>query len=309
MNDPIAQSLIEEHSPVRNNNKRKQLINRIEEISGKNLIIYVAASHPTPIPEINALRSIRNEDITFFEDLLRTADSDTVNLLINSSGGEPNVAEKMLMMCRSRFTKEFNVIIPNFAKSAATMIALGSDKIYMGYLSELGPIDPQIVFSDATGKQQQLPAQAIVGGLENIRNKIKKENDPIQMYFPMLSQIRPEIIQYCNNAIEESRTFAEKWLKTYMLKNDTAKAKEVATKLSDGKTYRSHGKVIDYEEAKKVLGLNVECIDPKSELWSCIWELYLRANFHLQAMNGIKLFESKKCSVTMNVQIEKVAIK
>lgn len=271
--------------------------------------MYIAASHPAPIPEINAMRSIRGEDITFFEDLLRTADSEQGDLLINSSGGEPNVAEKMLIMCRHRFTKEFNVIVPNFAKSAATMLALGSDKILMGYLSELGPIDPQVIITDSSGKQQQLPAQAIVGGLAEIRRKIVEDKDPIEMYYPMLSQVRPEIIQYCGNAIKASQEFAEKWLKAHMLKSNPAKATEVASELSNGVTYRSHGKVIDYAEAKNRLSLNVECIDPKSDLWSSIWELYLRANFYLQVTNGIKLFESSTSSVTMNVVIQQAPVK
>ena len=307
--DPIAQQILDEHSPNRNNARRRELIKSIEEKTGRKLLVYIAASHPVPIPEINAMRSIRVEDITFLEDLLRTADSEKGDLLINSAGGEPNVAEKMLMMCRHRFTKEFNVIVPNFAKSAATMIALGSDKILMGYLSELGPIDPQVIITDPSGKQQQLPAQAIVGGLTEIRRKIVEDKDPIEMYYPMLSQVRPEIIQYCNNAIKASQEFAEKWLKAHMLKSNPAKAEKVASELSNGVTYKSHGKVIDYAEAKDRLGLDVECIDPKSELWSWIWELYLRANFHLQMTNGIKLFESSTNSVAMNVLIQQVPIK
>ena len=35
-------------------------------------------------------------------------------------------------------------MVPNMAKSAGTLIALGADRIVMGYCSELGPIDPQI---------------------------------------------------------------------------------------------------------------------------------------------------------------------
>jgi len=63
--------------------------------------------------------------------------------MINSPGGNADVAEKMIRMCRQRF-QTFNIIVPDYAKSAATMIALGSDKIMMGYLAELGPIDPQL---------------------------------------------------------------------------------------------------------------------------------------------------------------------
>jgi len=37
------------------------------------------------------------------------------------------------------------VAVPRHAKSAATMIALGADQVHMGLLSELGPVDPQVL--------------------------------------------------------------------------------------------------------------------------------------------------------------------
>ena len=122
----------------------------------------------------------------------------------------------MITMCRQRFTKSFKVIVPNFAKSAATMIALGSDQIKMGYLAELGPIDPQLGNPFAGGL---IPARSFIDGLEMIRRNIKS-GDPVQMYLPMLSQIRPEIIAQCQSAIDGSREFAEKWLKQCMLKDE-----------------------------------------------------------------------------------------
>ena len=62
-------------------------------------------------------------DTIHFEEMLRSVeDCKKGVLMINSSGGNGNAAEKLLMMCRKRFTESFTVIIPNFAKSAATMI-------------------------------------------------------------------------------------------------------------------------------------------------------------------------------------------
>lgn len=69
-------------------------------------------------------------------------DMQGIDLLLHSPGGSGEVAEKFVQMCRSCCT-DFRVIVPNFAKSAATMIALGADVIVMGDRSELGPIDPQ----------------------------------------------------------------------------------------------------------------------------------------------------------------------
>jgi len=248
---------------------------------------------------------IISQDIPLFEDLLSSATGDEGYLIINSPGGDGNVAEKIITMCRQRFTKSFKVIVPNFAKSAATMIALGSDKILMGYLAELGPIDPQLGNPVEGGL---IPARSFIDGLEMIRRNIKDKGDPVQMYFPMLHQIRPEIIAQCQSAIDGSREFAEKWLRQCMLKENPEQAKEVSDWLSGGVKYKSHGKVIDYKEAHDVLKLNVERIPPESELWKNIWELYCRSTLFLQQQGPLaaKLFENEKVSLTMHVQVQVV---
>ncbi|MHC3130183.1 MAG: hypothetical protein IBV52_08935 [Candidatus Bathyarchaeota archaeon] len=250
--------------------------------------------------------SIMIHDVIPFEDLLRsTAKAEDGYLMINSSGGDGNAAEKLLMMCRQRFAKSFNVIVPDYAKSAATMIALGSDKILMGYLAELGPIDPQFRTSLLPGPG--VPARSFIDGLDLIRDNVTKKGDPIQMYYPMLTQINPQILARAQSAIAGSKKFAEKWLKKHMLKKDPEQAKKVARWLSEGKRYKSHGNVIDFDEAHNILKLNVEKIDQNSELWSDIWELYCRSIFFLQQRRGkgaAKLFESEKASLTFNVQIQ-----
>ena len=300
-NDTIFQKILDEWNHKDHIKIRQDLIKEIQKITKRKLICYASANFPINIPEINNLRMIRSEDVQPFEDLLRSANSNKADLMIVSNGGEPNAAEKLLMMCRERFTEEFNVIIPNQAKSAATMIALGSDKILMGYLSELGPIDPQIIVG-----QSSIPAQAFLGGLEKIRDRIKdkKSPDPVNMYIPLLAQLRPEVIQICENAISHSRTFAEKWLKKHMFKGKNKQASKVAKSLSEGKVYKSHGKVIDFKEAHDVLKLNAELINKESKLWSLIWELYNREMHFLQQTNGVKLYESETASFIINVNIQ-----
>jgi hypothetical protein len=273
---------------------RKPLIQNLEKILGAKVITYVASLyHQVPM--------IMGQDIPIFEDLLRSAGgAEEGYLIINSPGGDGNVAEKIITMCRQRFTKSFKVIVPNFAKSAATMIALGSDKILMGYLAELGPIDPQLGNPVAGGL---IPARSFIDGLEMIRRNIAK-GDPVQMYLPMLAQIRPEIIAQCQSAIDGSREFAEKWLRECMLKNNPQQAKQVADWLSQGVKYKSHGKVIDYNEAHDVLKLDVEKIPANSELWNNVWELYCRSVLFLQQQGAAKLFESEAVSLTMHIQIQ-----
>jgi membrane-bound ClpP family serine protease len=248
------------------------------------------------------------QDIPFFEDLLRSGHGEKGVLMINSPGGSGEAAEKILLMCRKRFTKSFKVIVPDFAKSAATMIALGADQILMGYLSELGPIDPQFMTSPMG---PGIPARSLIDGLEIIREKVKG-GDPIQLYYPMLSQIRPELIARAQSAIDESREFAEKWLKQYQLKDDPKQAKQVAEWLSASdkvKKYKSHGKVLNVDECLNELHLKVESLPNDSELWNAVWELYGRSVFFLQSQPlAAKLFENDKVSLTINISVQQTPI-
>lgn len=295
-NEPILKSILEEECS--GYSIRQKLIKEIQEITKRKLVTYIANStHPFAI--------IVRDDVLALEDIFRLMEGqEQGDLLINSPGGEPNAAEKILMMFRSRFSKEFNVLVPDYAKSAATMIALGSDKIYMGYLSELGPIDPQLLMVLPNGQQQMVPARAYVDGLEDIRKRIKEGKEPAQLYYPMLSQIRPEMIRICENAIADSREFAAKWLKQYMLKGKPTKAIKIARMLSEAKAYRSHGKVINHTEAQK-LGLNIELVKNDSELWHKIWELYCRSAHFLQKTGAVKLFECDANSFTIQIRVNK----
>jgi len=294
--NPVLQKIIAASNTFQNH--RKPIIKRLQRRLKAKVITYTASPfHPAS--------TIMIQDVPSFEDLLRTSSSaEEGYLILNSPGGDGNAAEKILMMCRQRFTKSFNVIVPDYAKSAATMLALGSDKIFMGYLAELGPIDPQFRTAPLG---PGIPARSLIDGLELIRDKIKNKNDPVQMYAPMLYRIRPEVLVNAQNAIDGARDFAKKWLKKYMLKKNPSQADRVAEWLSEGKKYKSHGKVIDFKEAHDVLKLNVEKIDSNSKLWTDIWELYCRSMAFIQQnqlQGAAKLFESESVSLLMNIQIQ-----
>lgn len=293
MNDVIKDPIFTQLLNSNDHNQRKKLIQLIEKELGGKLICYVENSeHP--------FASISIHDTIHFEEMLRSAgDSKKGFLLINSAGGNGNAAEKLLMMCRKRFSESFTIIVPNFAKSAATMMCLGADKILMGYLAELGPIDPQISMGS---NQPATPARSFIDGLEMVRENVKK-GDPPNMYLSMLQKVRPELISICQSAIDDARCFAGSWLSKYMLKDDQKHAQEVAKWLSDGQTYKSHGKVIDYVEAKNVLKLNAEPINPDSELWYWVWELYVRSVLFLKdrGPDAAKLYETETVSLTMNI--------
>jgi hypothetical protein len=71
----------------------------------------------------------------------------TLEILLHSGGGHANVAYRLAKFFRSH-CKRLNILIPMAAKSAATLLCLNADSIYMGEFAELGP------FADGHGNNR-----------------------------------------------------------------------------------------------------------------------------------------------------------
>src|SRR6266404_1494574 len=138
--EEVLSAVLEEHDLFRSQReKRIELLKRMERHTAAKarpvgyLCFFCSSSAP-----------IDSDDIPAFGDaLMSLGDVYQLNLIIDSPGGDGTTAEKMIDLCRC-YCKEFRVVVPNRAKSAATIIALGSDQIVMGHCSELGPIDAQV---------------------------------------------------------------------------------------------------------------------------------------------------------------------
>ena len=272
----------------KNRYSRQQLIRDIQFQTGRKLITYVASfGHPRG--------SIDKADVLGFGDLLYGLKDEDIDLLIQSPGGDIDVAEKIVYMCRSR-ARTFRVIVPESAKSAATLIALAADSVVMSDTSELGPIDPQIIITSADGQPTFRPARSFLDGLEAIKIEAAKEGSLSPVYFPLLVHLDPALLDFCRKAIERSEQFAEKWLRKSQCKRAPKKAKRIAKALTDTERYLSHGTVIDHKEASSI-GLRVEYLNSDDELWQRIWRLYCTYEIDIREEQVAKVFESEAVSL------------
>lgn len=117
------------------------------------------------------------------------------------------------------------------------------------------------------------------------------------VYFPLLQQLDPALLDFCKKAVTRSRRFAEKWLKKSQCKNNPKKAKEIAKKLVAPKRYLLHGTVIDHTEASDELGLRVRYLPPDDPLWQAIWRVYCTYEAAMRDERLVKLFESATVSI------------
>ena len=132
-------AILEEHDVARSQRETRR--NLLQEIAAP---AFNGDDGPNSVVAHLSQASLSSEDIPVLGNiLLKIGDVKTLNLLLHSPGGEGTVVEKFVSLCRAQ-CKRFRVLVPNEAKSAATLIALGADEIVMGPPAELGPIDAQV---------------------------------------------------------------------------------------------------------------------------------------------------------------------
>ena len=148
---------------------RQELIRNIQNMTKNRLISYVTNSHA----------NLERDDVLGFVDLLHNiSENENVDLIVQTPGGDPDAAEKIISLIRKIVGKaQFRVIVPDMAKSAGTLIALGADRIVMSDTSELGPIDPQTIMQDGHGNYQWLPIQSYLDAYKELSDNVNKNPD------------------------------------------------------------------------------------------------------------------------------------
>jgi len=280
-------SILNEYNISSDTNKRQNIIGKIEEKLEGNVLLYIANfQHP--------MNSIDYMDIRPIEDtLISFKQESNIILIMNSPGGIIDIADKIVRMIRSLGSSKFIFVIPSAAKSAATMIALASDEIIMGEVSELGPIDPQIRIGE-----HYLSALSYTGILTRIKKWVVDEKQPLDLYKQLLVQIKPETYEQCQMAINHSKDLVRNYLKNSALKD---KSTDDIDKIVDWlSNLPSHGKVITADDAIANNLSFVKKLGRHEPLWEEIWELFCRAEFYIENTKAVKLIQTKESSLAIS---------
>lgn len=239
---------------------RQLLIKDIEAVTDRPLIVYFSQLD----------QEIGHTDPDDLSEMLLGVTATEGDLFIQTPGGNVDATEKIISLLKHRLTGGYRVIVPSWAKSAGTIIALSADKIVLGVNSELGPIDPQ--FRTPGGN---IPCELIAA-------------DPAQPY---------HIRQMADLTVQRNRQLATDLLKRGMMKGKSDQdIQEAIAKISTSNSYKSHGAVIDQDEAS-VLGLSVEYLNHDDELWKRLWLLYCMYDYDVKIHNFGKVFEGRVYSL------------
>ncbi len=268
--------------------QRQALISSIQTKYGRRLLSYVSGIYA----------SIDRDDTLGFVDLLHNVEAGKdLDLLLHTGGGDIDAAEKLISMVRTRVgLSELRIIVPDFAKSAGTLMAMGADRILMSDSSELGPIDPQITLKDEHGNFIRHSVQNYLDAYESYVKALKTNPNDVSAQI-MLGKLDPATVKLFESVRDRARTLAENQLKLGMFRNSTGNFTKVASDLLDTKSWQSHGQMISHLDAAQI-GLNVDYLDPMSEQWQSYWQLYCLQR--LAVGDKQKLFESDYASLPLD---------
>lgn len=243
-------------------NVRRNYLLALSKYTKRDTILYASSwLQRTDISPSHS--SIVDEDIHALMEVTSDISGPNLDLILHSPGGSPEAAEAIVSFLRSRY-RNIRVIVPHLAMSAATMIACSANVIAMGRHSFLGPTDPQLLLPTPIGTRF-VPAQAVLDQFKLVKEGAIDQKQG-SVWLPLMSQLGPDLIVQCQNAVELSQELVRTWLENYMFKDLTAgrsKAAKISTWLAKHSEFKSHARHLPRERlVAKGLGISFLENDP-----------------------------------------------
>jgi len=285
--------------------EKEGLIKKIEEQRNSRIIVYITGDRQPFITRIaDDVIPIINRHLN---NILKTSEPKEnlrISLFIYTRGGDMVTPLKIVKLIRS-YCDEFEVLVPYKCHSAGTLIALGADRIVMGRLGELSPVDPTTMHP--YNPQNPLnPQQRLEVSVEDLNSyfllaremaKVKEE-EMDKVFTNLVEKIHPLSLGNAYRAYRMGKMIVEKLLEIPKAKKFS---KEEIKKIVEEITSKIciHGYPITRDEAES-LGLPIE--KTKGEFEKDLWNLYeiyekemeLRSPFNPLKILGEKEFTEVK---------------
>ncbi|GGA79997.1 hypothetical protein GCM10011521_17800 [Arenimonas soli] len=182
-------------------------------------------------------------------------------VVLETSGGYIESVERMVRVMRTHY-EEVDFIVPNYAYSAGTILALSGDDILMDYHSVLGPIDPQFPMPGG----DFVPGMGYLAKYKELMKVINSADDASKVRAEisfLVEKFDPAKLFNIEQAIEHSKTLLKDWLPRYKFKNWThressgdavtgadkqKRANDIAEALGNAEKWHSHGRGITCDD-------------------------------------------------------------
>ena len=210
---------------------------------------------------------------------------DSLCVVIDSPGGDIDSAYRIVRIIRES-AQDVEVLVPFWAKSAATLICVGANRILLGSTGEMGPLDMQL--PDIAGRQQLRSALEMFQGLTQLRLYSLETLGELIEYFryeeeleaphcyeraealfaavvsPLYQQVDPHELGELGRYQASSQEYTIRIMKRWSYCDyEEDRIENIARQLVW--EYPTHGFVIDLHEAQEI-GLRADRLDPETEL-------------------------------------------
>lgn len=205
-------------------------------------------------------------------------------VILTTNGGYIETVQRIVDTFRHHYG-HVCFIVPNYAFSAGTVLAMSGDEIWMDYYSRLGPIDPQV----QTAKGRLVPALGYLKQWERLLEKANSGKLTLAEAQLMIEGFdQAELYQY-EQARELSITLLKEWLVKYKFKNwnetETRRlpvtpemrqdrAESIARELNNTDKWHSHGNDISMKTLQCDLNLRIDDLDSDPERCEKVKQYY-----------------------------------
>jgi hypothetical protein len=234
------------------------------------------------------------ESITLFEELIYDADpAQDLHLLLHSPGGDGETAVRLVRSAQSR-CRELTVIVPDRAKSAATLLALGAHRILMSATSDLGPVDPQLRIRSQMRGERMVAAKDLLAAYQTAMAAVAQNPNSYPIQANLLADIDAVILQFAQSAMDRTGQLVQESLKSNPDRN-AKDVEELYKRLHAPliEELSSHGAVFGAKDAAEV-GLPVEEVAPSCPQWQLIWRLWTK--YFPMSTAGFQIYEGRRAS-------------
>lgn len=249
----------------------QNLIQQLEQLRNSKIIAYITGDR-------EPFKTKIADDVVpiFNKHLDKIGTQGLISIFLYTRGGDMLAPLRLIKLLKS-YTKQIEVIVPYRAHSAGTLIAIGADKIVMGRLAELSPVDPST--SHPFNPENPIdPKQKMQISVEDLHSyfllaKEKagvKDEQMVEVYKDLVSKIHPLSLGNVYRAARMAKQITKKLLLTHFdLQQDKEKIEKIIQEITGDICI--HGYPITRDEAKEI-GLNIENAD--NNLGRAIWQLY-----------------------------------
>ncbi|MGI9406113.1 MAG: hypothetical protein ACR2O4_07060 [Hyphomicrobiaceae bacterium] len=225
------------------------LIKRIEKACGRKVLSYWT-SHRGRVCDADVL--------ALYKLLKRVGRLDDASLFLKSDGGDPEAALRIVHLIRE-YVGKLDALVPLECASAATIIALGADKIHMGPLAHLSAIDSSLRHDlspiDEIDNSRVSVSQDELSRIVRLWNEDAKDHHT-NPYTDIFEHIHPLVVGAIDRSSSLSMKICREVLGYHI--DDQAKCEEISQNLNSD--YPSHSYPITSREAAR-LGLPIAPLD------------------------------------------------